>query len=86
MREQFWFLPHYTLSVKFAFPLFFDLISRSRYQLQTGHGAFIPFGESIVSRGADVTERLAYVPVRKTSEKLVRRICLGAVTVHTETR
>jgi hypothetical protein len=85
MREQFGFLLHYTLIVKFAFPLYFDLIPRSCYLLQTRHGAFIPFGESIASRD-DVTERLAYVPLVKTSEKLERRIYLGAVTIHTEAR
>jgi hypothetical protein len=86
MREQFGFLLHYNLIVKFAFPLYFDLIPRSCYLLQTRNGAIIPFGESIAPRGDEVTERLACVPALETSEKLIRRICLGTVTVHTDAR
>jgi len=62
MREQVGFL------LKFTFQLNPDLIARSCYLLLTRHGAFISFRQDITTQCGDIPERLACMPMPKTSK------------------
>ena len=81
MGEQF-----YTSFVKFTFPMNFDQVSSTSYQLQSCHCQFISGFQCVSFCGNVVTKRLTGAAMKITPEKLVNSICLCVITINTEVR
>ena len=84
MCEQLGFLFHYSRGVNFALPSYSDLISCLCYLLESCHHAFMTIGQSLATRRANVSKRLARVSVVIATEKFVHRPGLRTVPIHAE--